>query len=76
MEPFAFEDPALDYEEGSEIAAAVDVSVFGDDQIFRPIYINQDDAILSLTPSDARRLLEFLTKAVKFVDEFEDRTIQ
>lgn len=73
---FDIEDPELEYEDGSEIAAAVDVSIHGTDQIFRPIYINQEDAILSLTLADAKRLLGFLNKAVKFVEDFETRVIQ
>ncbi len=71
-----FEDPELVYEEGSEIAAAVDVSVFGDDKVFRPIYINQSDQILALTNEDAKRLLGFLRKAVRFVDSFQERVQQ
>jgi hypothetical protein len=71
-----FIDPELEYIEGSEIAAAVDVSSYGEDQIFRPIFINQDKEILALTQSDAKRLLGFLQKAVKFVDDFQSRNIQ
>jgi hypothetical protein len=71
-----FEDPSLEYEDGSEVAAAVDVSVYGSDKIFRPIYINQDDQILALTPEDAKRLLGFLRKAVRFVDDYQERIVQ
>jgi len=71
-----FEDPELEHTEGSEIAAAVDVSTYGNDKVFRPIYINQDDQVLALTPRDAKRLLRFLKKAVKFVEEYETRIIQ
>lgn len=71
-----FADPVLEPIEGSEIAAAVDVSTFGDDNIFRPVYLNQDEQIIALTVDDARRLLRFMTKAVKFLEEFESRKIQ
>ena len=71
-----FEDPELDHTEESEIAAAVDVSTYGTDKVFRPVYINQDDQVLALTPEDAKRLLKFLRKAVKFVDEYQGRIIQ
>lgn len=71
-----FIDPEMEYREGSEIAAAVDVSTYGTDKIFRPIYINQDDQILALTPEDAKRLFMFLRRAIKFVDEYQTRKIQ
>lgn len=71
-----FSDPELDYTEGSEIAAAVDVSAYGTDKVFRPVYINQDDQILALTPEDAERLLGFLEKAIKFVDSYQKRITQ
>lgn len=71
-----FIDPELEYTTDSEIAAAVDVSTYGTDKIFRPVYINQDDQILSLTPEDAKRLFVFLRKAIKFVDEYQTRKIQ
>lgn len=71
-----FIDPELDYIEGSEIAAAIDVSTYGTDNLFRPVYINQEDQILQLTPEDAKRLLGFLQKAVKFLDEYKIRSIQ
>ena len=74
--PDDFNDPELDHIEGSEIAAAVDVSTYGTDSVFRPVYINQDDQILALTPEDARRLLVFLRKAVAFVDEYQQRRLQ
>jgi len=71
-----FNDPELEYSEESEIAAAVDISVHGTDSVFRPIYINQDDQILALTLEDSKRLLAFLKKAVRFVDEFQARSLQ
>ena len=71
-----FIDPELEHQEGSEIAAAVDVSTYGTDNVFRPIFINQDDQILALTQEDAKRLLGFLTKAVKFVDDYQKRKLQ
>lgn len=71
-----FEDPELTHIETSEIAAAVDISTYGTDKIFRPVYINQDDQILALTPEDAKRLFKFLKKAIKFVDEFQTRNLQ
>jgi len=71
-----FEDPELDFIEGSEIAAAVDVSIHGLDNVFRPFYINQDEQILNLTPEDAKRLYSFLGKALKFVEEYQARTLQ
>lgn len=70
------QDPTLEYEDGSEIAAAVDVAIRGQDHVFRPIYINQDEEILQLTPRDAERLYKFLGKALEFVKEYEERTIQ
>lgn len=81
MEPSSFydpdfADPELDFVEDSEIAAAVDVSTFGTDKVFRPIYLNQDDQIMALTPSDAKRLYKFLKKAIKFVDEYQTRKTQ
>lgn len=70
-----FEDPEIEYEEGSEIAAAIDVTTYGEDKVFRPIFINQDDQIIALTPEDAKRLLSFLRKAVRFVDDFQRRVV-
>ncbi len=72
----SFNDPELEPEEYSEIAAVVDVSIYGEDRIFRPIQINQDDQLINLTPDDAKRLLDFLTVAVKFVDEYQNKIIQ
>lgn len=71
-----FIDPELEHVDESEISAAVDISTYGTDKIFRPVYINQDDQVLALTPEDARRLLKFLRKTVKFLDEFQTRKIQ
>lgn len=71
-----FVDPELEYIEGSEIAAAVDVSTYGTDNIFRPVYINQDDQVLCLTLEDAKRLQGFINKAVKFLDEYKSRIVQ
>lgn len=71
-----FNDPELEYTEGSEIAAAIDVSTYGTDKVFRPVYINQEDQIFQLTPEDAKRLLSFLKKAVKFLDEYKERKTQ
>lgn len=71
-----FEDPELEYKEGSEIAAAVDVSTYGTDKVFRPVYINQDDQVLALTPEDAERLLEFLKDAVVFIEDYKKRIVQ
>lgn len=74
--PDDFIDPELEYTEDSEIAAAIDVSTFGQDNIFRPVYINQDDQVLALTPDDAKRLLGFLQSAVKFLDDYKSRRLQ
>lgn len=71
-----FFDPELEFTEDSEISAAVDISTHGDDGIFRPVYINQDEEVLVLTLEDSKRLLKFLEKAVKFLDEYQDRSIQ
>lgn len=71
-----FYDPDLEYIDGSEIAAALDVSTFGTDKVFRPVFINQDDQVLQLTPEDTKRLLGFLERAVKFLDEYKERTTQ
>lgn len=71
-----FMDPELEYTEGSEIAAAIDVSTYGSDKVFRPVYINQEDQILQLTPDDALRLLKFLERAVKFVEDYRTRRTQ
>lgn len=70
-----FLDPELLPEEFSEIEAAVDVSVYGLDGAFRPVFIGQDDQILALTLEDARRLRDFLHDAVEFVDEFQTRQV-
>ena len=72
----SFEDPELEHIETSEISAAVDISIHGEDNVFRPIYINQDQQILSLTPQDAKRLYMFLRKAIVFVDEYQKRVAQ
>lgn len=72
----SFEEPGLPQQEGSEIEAAVDVSIPGLDDIFRPIFIAQDQEIFQLTLADAKRLKSFLNKAIKFVEEFNDRSIQ
>lgn len=69
-------DPELENTEYSEISAAVDLSAHGTDKVFRPVYINQDDQILALTPEDAKRLLKFLRKAVKAIDSFQTRSLQ
>lgn len=71
-----FRDPELRHREDSEISAALDVSTVGTDNIFRPVYINQDDQILALTPEDTKRLLKFLIKADKFLDEYQQRNLQ
>lgn len=71
-----FIDPELEYTEDSEIAAAIDVSTYGTDKVFRPVYINQGEEILALTPEDAKRLLGFLQKAVKFLDDYKSRSLQ
>ena len=73
--PDSFHDPFLDTTEESEIAA-VDVSTFGEDEVFRPVYINQDEEILALTPEDAKRLLGFLRRAVRFLDAYQRRKLQ
>lgn len=73
MEDF---DPELEYTEDSEIAAAVDLSVHGTDSVFRPIYINQDDQILALTPEDAERLFVFLGHALKFLEDYKNKRLQ
>ena len=71
-----FVDPELAPEEGSEIAAAVDVSVRGEDGTFRPIYINQDKDFLQITLEDAKRLHGFLSSAIEFVEEYSTSTRQ
>ena len=71
-----FEDPELEYEEESEIAAAVDVSIIGEDRVFRPVYINQDEQVIALTPDDAKRLHKFLDKAINFIESYQTRVIQ
>jgi len=72
----SFQDPELEVSEESEIAAAVDVSVLGTDQVPRPVYLNQDDQIIALTTEDAKRLHGFLGKAIQFLDDYEKRRLQ
>ena len=69
-----FEDPVLPPVDGSEIEAAIDISIKGSDLISRPVFIAQDSEILQLTLEDARRLLGFLQKAVPFLEEYRERT--
>lgn len=63
------EAPRLEIIEGSEIEAEVDSSAIGLDNVFRPVFVGQDDgSSLALTIEDARRLLEFLTDAVDYIE--------
>lgn len=71
-----FIDPELEAIEGSEIQAVVDVSLHGVDDIFRPVYINQDQELLHLTIDDAKRLHQFLGEAIDFLTEYSKRIIQ
>lgn len=77
MLPEDFIDPELPPIEDSEIEAAVDVTVCGSDNIFRPIFIGQSNGeMIQLTLSDAVRLKEFLDKAIPFVEQYNDRILQ
>lgn len=70
-------DPELlPYVNGSEIGAAVDVSIFGLDGKNRPVFINQEQDCLHLTLEDASRLHEFLGEAIKFLTERRDSPTQ
>lgn len=62
-------EPELFLVDGSEIIASVDPMGVDDDQILRPIFINQDSECIYLTIADARRLNEFLTEAIPFLEE-------
>lgn len=71
-----FTDPELEYCEESEIEAAIDVTIAGTDNIARPIMINQDENLLQLTLEDAKRLREFLSDAIIFIEEYNGRSVQ
>ncbi len=62
--------PILEIVEGSEIEAQVDLSGIGIDGVFRPISVNDQGGyeMLFLTVQDARRLLEFLTEALPYLE--------
>ena len=71
----AIEDPELlPYVNGSEIGAAVDVSICGLDGKSRPVFINQEQDCLHLTLDDAARLHAFLGEAIKFLSERRNRS--
>ena len=71
------EEPLIEEdEEGCEISAAVDVSLYGPDNVFRPVLLGQDTEIICLTVEDAKRLHKFLGEAIPFVEEYLGRTIQ
>lgn len=70
------EDPELLAIEGSEIEAVVDITSFDLDKVSRPICICQDAEFIYLTINDAKRLQDFLSKAIPFVDEYNLRTTQ
>ncbi len=72
----AIREPVLLPAKGSEIEAAVDVSTSGLDSLLRPIFICQETELLQITLSDAKRLQKFLNGAIKFLDEFESRSVQ
>lgn len=72
----SFLDPELPYVEGSEIEAVVDVAIIGQDNVRRPIFINQEQDLLHLTLDDAVRLHQFLGEAIEFLKEYNQRTIQ
>ncbi len=77
MLPEDFVDPELLPVEGSEIEAAVDVSIRGSDDIFRPVFIGQINGdMIQITYEDAVRLNKFLTKAIPFIKEFSERNLQ
>lgn len=69
-------DPVLLPREGSEIEAAIDVSIGEVDGVNRPFFICQETEIMQITLADAIRLRNFLTKAIKYVEEFNDRSVQ
>lgn len=61
-------EPELFPIDGSEVVASVDPSGIDIDKICRPIFINQDCECLNLTVADARRLLDFLTEAIPYLE--------
>lgn len=71
-------EPELAPLAGSEIEATIDLTSMGLDGRPRPFLIHQEDNedVLALTYEDARRLLEFLTGAVVFVREYQERITQ
>lgn len=77
MLPEDFVDPELPPEEGSEIEAAVDVSIRGTDDVARPVFIGQKNGdMIQLTYEDTVRLYKFLRRAIPFIKEYCERTIQ
>lgn len=61
--------PQLEIVDWSEINGEVDSAGRGVDGVFRPVFIGQDDGqCLTLTIEDAKRLLEFLTEAMDYVE--------
>lgn len=68
--PNLLNEPELEYVEGSEIAGTLDVSNTGADKICRPLIFNHEDgALMCLTIEDARRLLDFLTEALPYLEQ-------
>ena len=59
-------DPEIEWSEGCEISATIDLFCKGPDGISRPILISHDTEIFfALTIEDAELLQSFLVKAIK-----------
>ncbi len=60
--------PVLPPAKESEIEAFVDPKHRGEDGIFRPVIVSQDEEFLNLSMKDAQRLLDFLNDAIPYLE--------
>jgi len=61
--------PYLELIDGSEVTAEIDTAAIGIDGRFRPVIIGDDEGIeINITIDDARRVLDFLIEAIKYME--------